>query len=87
MNANVIASILSLVFSTCLLGVTQYKKEVIPFITNPNNMRASINISALDNVEKVKIPIRKLKKRIIKSETNIEVEPVNLWVKRCEIYQ
>ena len=45
-------------------------------------MRASINISALDNVEKVKIPIRKLKKRIIKSETNIEVEPVNLWVKK-----
>ncbi len=82
MNANVVASILSLVFSTSLLGVTQYKEEVIPFITNPNNLRASIHISALDSVEKVKIPIRKLKKRILKSEKNIEVEPVNLWIKK-----
>ena len=45
-------------------------------------MRASVSISTIDDIEKVRIPIKKLRKRIIKSEKNIEVEPVNLWVKK-----
>ena len=74
--------ILSLAFSSNVLAVTQYREETIPFIQNLSTIRKSIELPTSDKLESVMIPVRKLRKRIYKSEKDLSVEPVNLWLKK-----
>ena len=79
---NILIFLISIFSTSSLFGVTQYRKETIPFIQNSTLIRTSINIPTNDEIENVRIPVKKLRKRILKSEQDISVEPINLWVKK-----
>lgn len=70
----------SLLVHSTLWGVTEHKSSVIPFTTEVEKLRPSLDLPLSVKETKVKIPMRKLKIRAINFGKDERVDPVQIYV-------
>lgn len=66
------------------LAVTDYQPVDIPFTKELADLKASLTPAVRDEVEKIYIPLKKLKTRITNPKNDPTIEPVTLTVPRSE---
>ncbi|RYZ53800.1 MAG: hypothetical protein EOP07_17170 [Proteobacteria bacterium] len=76
--------IIGLLLSVPAFAVTDYQASEIPFTKELADFKASITPAVRDEVEKITIPPKKLKVRIVNPKNDQTIEPVAIQVPRSE---
>lgn len=63
-------------------AVTQYYKDTIGFTRSQLRLKSSLNLPLQAKTENIKIPLRKLKIRALKSAKDERIDPVQIYVPR-----
>ncbi len=73
-----------LLFSVPAAAVTEFQADDIPFTKELSDLKASVTPMVRDEIEKIAIPQKKLKIRIINPKKDPTIEPVALTLPRSE---
>lgn len=67
-----------------LAAITEFQAITLPFTQDLNQLKASLNLPVSERLERISIPMKKMKMRAFNPKKDPTVEPISLTVSRSE---